>query len=65
MVQRIKLILWNVNGLNSARKRKHVFHWLNKQNCNVICIYEAHIKKGEEKFLVNKNLGECFFSLID
>lgn len=65
MMQKLKLISLNVNGLNSARKRRHVFHWLNKQNCNVICIQEAHIKMGEEKFLVNKHLGEEFCSLMD
>lgn len=64
MAQKLKLISWNVNGLNLARKRRHIFHWLNKQNCNVICIQEAHIKRGEEKFLVNKYLGEKFHSLM-
>lgn len=63
-MRKLKLIFWNVNGLNSTRKRQHVFHWLNKQNSNIICVQEAHIKKTEEKMLV-KFLGEKFVSLID
>lgn len=33
-MQKLKLIFWNVNGLNSVRKQKHVIHWLTKQNSN-------------------------------
>lgn len=49
-MQKLKLISWNVNGMNSAKKRRHIFHWLNKQSCNIICIQEAHIKKTGEIF---------------
>lgn len=41
-----------------------MFHWAGKQNCDIICIQESHIKT-EEKFLNNKKLGEKFVSLID
>lgn len=49
-MQRFKFISWNVNGLNSARKRRKVFHWLAKQSCDVVCLQETHIKKTEEIF---------------
>lgn len=64
-MQKLKLISWNVNGLNSVIKRRHVFHWLGKQNCNVACIQESHIKKTETKYIKNKQLGEEFFSSTD
>lgn len=64
MVQKLKLISWNVNGLNSARKITCI-SLVKKQNCDVICLQAAHIKKAEEKFIVNKHLGEGFFSLMD
>lgn len=62
VMQNLKLISWNVNGLNSAIKRKRVFHWLGKQNCNIICMQETHIKKTEIKYIINKKLGEEFIS---
>lgn len=64
-MQKIKLISWNINGMNSAKKRRHIFHWINKQACNIVCIQETHIKKADAKYLNNKNLGEKFISLID
>lgn len=64
-MQKLKLISSNVNGLNLARKRRKVFHWLKKQNCNLLCMQEAHIKKTERKFLINKHLGEEFYSLSE
>lgn len=64
-MQNLKLISWNVNVLNLARKRRHVYHWLNKQNCYIICIQETHIKNTEDKYLINKQLEEKFFASID
>lgn len=45
-----KIISWNVNGFNSARKRRQVYHWLNKQNSLITCLQEVHIKNSEQKF---------------
>lgn len=56
-METLKLISWNINGLNSARKRQHV-----KQKCNIICLQEAHIKKTDCKYIVNKRLGEEYYS---
>lgn len=60
-MQNLKIISWNVNGINSVSKRKHIFHWLQKRNCNVIALQETHIKKPDTKYLINKRLGEEFF----
>lgn len=49
-MQKLKIISWNVNGMNAASKRKHIFHWLFKHNANVICLQEAHIKKLDKKY---------------
>lgn len=64
-MQSLTIISWNVNGMNSAQKRKHIFHWLGKKNCSVVALQESHIKKSDIKYLINKRLGEEFFSLID
>lgn len=64
-MEALKILSWNVNGLNSAGKRKRVFNWIKKQNCNVIGIQETHIKNTDNKYLINKNIGEVFYSLSD
>lgn len=64
-MQKLKILSWNGNKLNSANKRKQVYHWLIKQNANVICLQETHIKKMDKKYLINKKLGEEFHSLLD
>lgn len=64
-MQRLKIISWNANGMNTEGKRKHVFHWLYKQNSNVVCLQETHFKRTDVKYLINKRLGEEFHSLLD
>lgn len=64
-MESIKAISWNVNGMNSAQKRKHIFHWLLKQKCNIIALQETHIKKTDVKYLLNKRIGEEFYSLAE
>lgn len=59
-----KIISWNMNGLNSASKRRQVYHWLNKQNSLITCIQEVHTKNFDQKYFRNKKLGEVFTSLI-
>lgn len=58
-----KLISWNAHGHNSPQKQKIVLHWLKKQKCNVICLQETHVKNVDYIFLLNKQLGEEFYSL--
>lgn len=54
-MQKLKILSWNVNGMNAAGKRKRIFHWLHKPNANVICLQETHIKNIDKKYLINKN----------
>lgn len=63
MESKLTFLSWNVNGMNSPQKRKKVFYWLNKQNLNVTCLQEVHIKQIDEKFLKYKRLGMEFTSL--
>ena len=32
----------NVNGLRNPRKRQNIYHWLEKQHYDVICLQETH-----------------------
>lgn len=59
----LKILNWNVNGLNSPPKRKKVFHWIEKQKCEVVTLQEVHIKAAHSKFLLNKQLVIQFSSL--
>lgn len=47
-LQMNKILSWN--GINSAKKRKNVFHWLNKQNSLITCLQEVHIKESNKFF---------------
>lgn len=64
-MESLKIVTWNVNGLNAAGKRKRVFSWLKKQRCNLIAIQETHIKYSDKKYIVNRSLGEEFYSMTD
>lgn len=64
VLQSNKVIAWNVNDLNSIKKRRQVFHWLDKQKSIITCLQELHIKKSEKKYVLNKKLGEDFVSLV-
>lgn len=58
----MKILSWNVNGMNSSYKRRTVFHFLQKQKCEIICLQESHIKQGEEKYIENGKLGKSYIS---
>uniref|UniRef100_A0A670Y452 exodeoxyribonuclease III n=1 Tax=Pseudonaja textilis TaxID=8673 RepID=A0A670Y452_PSETE len=55
----------NINGLNSRAKRKRILTKLIKQNVDIICIQETHIRKSEEKFLDCPKLGKLFTAPAD
>lgn len=61
----LKILLWNMNGLNSPKKWKQIYHWIKKQKRDVIGLQETHIKKTETKYIINNSLGEEFHSLIE
>lgn len=39
----LKILSWNVSGLNNYRKRLHV-HWIRKWKLDVICFQETKLK---------------------
>uniref|UniRef100_A0A2D4KHC4 Endonuclease/exonuclease/phosphatase domain-containing protein n=1 Tax=Micrurus paraensis TaxID=1970185 RepID=A0A2D4KHC4_9SAUR len=61
MEERKKLI--SINGLNSAIKRKKIFHKLGKLNMDIISLQEVHIKRQHEHLLNCPRLGNIFTSL--
>ena len=38
----LKLLTLNVRGLNSSRKRRHVFRWLHQQRSDIIFLQETY-----------------------
>ena len=40
---KIKMILWNVKGLNDPRKRLVVKNLLRKWKCDVVCLQETKL----------------------
>lgn len=56
----LKICSWNVNILNSPRKRSQVYHVLARQNLDVICLQETHVIRLHRKILQNKKLGQEF-----
>lgn len=64
-MESLKIISLNVNGMNSANKRKHIFHWLGKQRPNIVALQETHINHKDTKYMINKKLGEEFLSQIE
>lgn len=58
----LKMISWNIRGMNSPQKRRKVFQYLKKQNADVICLQETHIKEKDIRLLENRRLGKEFIS---
>ena len=40
---KLRLLSWNVRGLNSSHKRELVRFWLRKWNCDVVCLQETKL----------------------
>lgn len=58
--EKLKFLTWNVKGINRVIKRKKVWLFLQKQNCDICCVQETHIQKSDLNFLKNPKLGHCF-----
>uniref|UniRef100_A0A670ITK0 Reverse transcriptase domain-containing protein n=1 Tax=Podarcis muralis TaxID=64176 RepID=A0A670ITK0_PODMU len=58
----LKILTWNVNGLNEKTKRNKIANVLKKKKLDVICIQETHVVKKHKHVLVNKNLGIEFIN---
>lgn len=46
-----KILSWNINGLNSPQQSKKIFHYLEKQKCDMICLQETHIRSRDQCLL--------------
>lgn len=61
----MKILSWNVKGLNSPQKRKKVFLFIEKNKTDVICLQESRIKNKDIRLIKNKKLGKEYISAID
>lgn len=61
-MQKIKILSWNVRGMNSPQKRRKIFQYLGKHRPDIVCIQETHINEKDIRFLKNKKLGNEFIS---
>uniref|UniRef100_A0A670IGH0 Reverse transcriptase domain-containing protein n=2 Tax=Podarcis muralis TaxID=64176 RepID=A0A670IGH0_PODMU len=58
----LQFLSWNCNGLNGPLKRRQVFHILNREQLDLICLQETHITRAHRRLLTNKRLGQEFIS---
>ena len=49
MVMKIKMISWNVRGLNDPRKRLVVKNLMQEWKCDVVCLQETKIASMNTK----------------
>ena len=41
---KLRLISWNVRGLNNPQKRESVKHWIQSWKCDVVCLQETKLE---------------------
>lgn len=52
----------NVKGLNSPIKRKKIFNKLVKEQGDIICLQETHIKERDYRLLKHSKLGKLYYA---
>ena len=63
MVDSLKIISSNCQGLNSKRKRQDVFRVLKEKQANIYCLQDTHFTKQIEKDVENEwGYKLCHFS---
>uniref|UniRef100_A0A2D4P6Y8 Endonuclease/exonuclease/phosphatase domain-containing protein n=1 Tax=Micrurus surinamensis TaxID=129470 RepID=A0A2D4P6Y8_MICSU len=65
MGEEIKLLSININGLNSATKRRKILGKLCKEKVDIICLQKTHIQKKDEKYLKFPKLGKLYTTPAD
>lgn len=55
----MKILSWNVNGLNGKVKVNKIAHILKKQNLDTICLQETHIAKRQITVKQRTLFGIC------
>ena len=58
----LKLFSFNVRGINDKKKRRDVFNWLRKKNCDIYFLQETHSTKSVEQLWQNEWGYKAFFS---
>lgn len=61
----LKILSWNIKGLNDKKKRNKVERIVEKQNLDIECIRETHINKKHTRVLINPKLGSEFITADD
>lgn len=53
----LRILSFNVNGLNDYHKRKDIFDYLRKQNAHIFFLQETHLNKDSVTKLCKINVG--------
>ncbi len=40
---KLRVISWNVRGLNNPKKREFVKYWLRNWKCDMVCLQETNL----------------------
>ena len=61
----LSVITLNVNGLNAPTKRQRLAEWIQKQDPNICCLLETHLKTRDTYRLKVKGWKRIFRANID
>ena len=59
------IITLNVNGLNAPTKRQRLAEWIQKQDPDICCLQETHLKTGDTYRLKVKGWKKIFHTNRD
>ena len=60
MGSHLSIITLNVNGLNTPTKRQRMAEWIQKQDPNICCLQETHLKPRDTYRLKVKGWKKIF-----
>ena len=61
----LSIITFNVNGLNAPTKRQRLAEWMQKQDPNICCLQETHLKTRHTYRLKVKGWEKIFHANRD